>query len=145
MKIQQAKRLSESQFRRLSGVKRETFNSMVEIVKAADKNKKFKCGRHKNLSAENRILMMLKYWREYVTYLSVGSEFGLSESNAYQNIREVENLLIKSGKFNLPGKKALLKSENEYEVVLIDATETPIERPKKNNANTTQEKRKNTP
>jgi len=29
------------------------------------------------------------------------------------------------------GRKALLKSDVEYEVVLIDATETPIERPKK--------------
>jgi hypothetical protein len=31
----------------------------------------------------------------------------------------------------LPGKKALLKSNVEFEVILIDATETPIERPKK--------------
>jgi hypothetical protein len=31
----------------------------------------------------------------------------------------------------LPGRKALLKSDMEYEVVLIDVTETPIERPKK--------------
>ena len=34
-------------------------------------------------------------------------------------------------RFALPGKKALLKSDIKYEVVLIDATETPIERPKK--------------
>ncbi len=31
----------------------------------------------------------------------------------------------------MPGRKALLKSDVAYEVVLIDATETPIERPKK--------------
>jgi len=31
----------------------------------------------------------------------------------------------------LPGKKALLKSDNELKVILIDASETPIERPKK--------------
>jgi hypothetical protein len=43
----------------------------------------------------------------------------------------VENTLIKDGAFSFPGKKALLKSEMEYEVVLIDATETPIERPKR--------------
>jgi len=41
------------------------------------------------------------------------------------------SLLIKSGQFSLPGKKALLKSDMEYEVILIDAAETPIERPKK--------------
>jgi len=35
----------------------------------------------------------------------------------------------------LPGKKELLKPDNEYEVVFIDATETPIERPKKRQRN----------
>ena len=36
--------------------------------------------------------------------------------------------------FALPGRKALLKSDMEYEVVLVDASETPIERPKKKGA-----------
>jgi hypothetical protein len=31
----------------------------------------------------------------------------------------------------LPGKKALLKRDVEYEVILIDASESPVERPKK--------------
>ena len=39
-------------------------------------------------------------------------------------------------------KKELLKSDVEYEVVLIDATESPIERPKKNKNIFTQERRK---
>ena len=38
--------------------------------------------------------------------------------------------------------KALLKSDVEYEVVLIDATETPIERPKKSKSTFIQERRK---
>jgi len=42
----------------------------------------------------------------------------------------------------LPGRKALLKSDVEYDVILIDATETPIERPKKNKSNITVERRK---
>ena len=37
---------------------------------------------------------------------------------------------FKRGTFALPGKKALLKSDVEYELILIDASETPIERPK---------------
>jgi hypothetical protein len=45
----------------------------------------------------------------------------------------------------LPGRKALLKSDVEYEVVLIDATESPIERPKKNKNTFIQAKRKNIP
>jgi hypothetical protein len=55
---------------------------------------------------------------------------GVSKSTAYDTIKWIE--LIKHPDFALPGKKALLKSDMEYEVVLIDATETPIERPKKN-------------
>ena len=53
--------------------------------------------------------------------------------------------LIKDGRFSLPGRKELLKSDAEYEVILIDATETPIERPQKNKENIIQEKRKGTP
>jgi hypothetical protein len=44
--------------------------------------------------------------------------------------------------YPLPGRKALLKSDIEYDVVLIDATETPIERPKKSKNTFNQEKRK---
>jgi hypothetical protein len=56
----------------------------------------------------------------------------------------VEDTLVKSGKFSLPGKKALLE-DNEIEIILVDVTESPIERPKKNNENGTQAKRNGTP
>jgi hypothetical protein len=48
-----------------------------------------------------------------------------------RTIKWIENILIQDGAFSLSGKKALLKSDVEYEVVLIDATETPVERPKR--------------
>ena len=133
MKFENLQKLSDKQFRRITGVKRKTFDKMIEIVRKADKKKKAKGGRPNNLTIENRILMTLEYLREYRTYLHIGASYGLSESNAFANIRWIENVLIKSKEFSLPGKKALLKSDNEFEVILIDATETPIERPKKNN------------
>jgi hypothetical protein len=40
-------------------------------------------------------------------------------------------MLITSGVFTLPGKHALLNHQLAYKVVLIDATETPVERPQK--------------
>jgi hypothetical protein len=43
----------------------------------------------------------------------------------------VENALVRSGPFRLPGKKALHASDTVIEVVLIEATEQPLERPKK--------------
>jgi len=75
--------------------------------------------------------MALEYIREYRTYFHIATSYGVSESVAYKIVRWVEDTLIKDPVFALPGRKALLKSEMEYEVLLIDASETPIERPKK--------------
>lgn len=51
---------------------------------------------------------------------------------------------MKSGVFKLPGRKAPLKSDIDYEVILVEATESPIQRPKKNNGSTTQARKKDT-
>ena len=56
---------------------------------------------------------------------------GVSESTAHKTIRWVEKVLVKERSFSLPGKKALYDVANQIEVILIDATETPVERPKK--------------
>ena len=81
--------------------------------------------------------MALEYLREYRTYFHIGQSYGVSESTAFKYIRWIEDTLIKSGKFSLPGRKALLKSDMEFEVVMIDATESPVERPKKSSSDTT--------
>lgn len=58
---------------------------------------------------------------------------------------DTESKLIKDTRFHLPGKKALTRPENTFELVLIDVTESPIERPKKNKKIITVEKRKSIP
>jgi hypothetical protein len=68
----------------------------------------------------------------------------MSESQIFRIIRWVEDTLVKDGAFSLPGRKALLKNNMEYEVVLIDATESPVERPKKSKDTTIAVKRKDT-
>ena len=141
MKYEKIKDFQEKQFRRITGVKRSTFDKMVEIISAAEKIKKARGGPPNNLSVEDRVLMTLEYLREYRTYAHIAASYGLSESNTFESIRWVEDTLIKSKEFSLPGRKALAKSDNEYEVILIDATESPIERPKKNNENTTRAKK----
>jgi hypothetical protein len=141
MKYNNLKISSDKDFRRVTGVKRQTFYAMLEILKTAHQLKKSKGGRPNKLSIEDMLLMGLEYLREYRTYISISRSYGISESNTFETIKWVENTLIKDGKFSLPGKKALLKSDMEYEVILIDATESPIQRPKKNNASSFQEKR----
>jgi hypothetical protein len=118
---------------------------MVQILSEADKKKKAKGGRRNKLSIEDRLLMALEYLREYRTYFHISRSYGVSESAAYLSIKWVEDTLIKHPDFALPGRKALLKSDVEYSVVLVDASETPIQRPKKNKSVTTQGKRKGTP
>ena len=75
--------------------------------------------------------MSLKYWRQYITQKELAFEFCIGEATAHDIIVWVENTLVKSGKFSLPGKKALLDN-NEIEIVLVNVSESPIERPKKN-------------
>jgi Helix-turn-helix of DDE superfamily endonuclease len=145
VKFEKIKNFQEKQFRRITGVKRKTFDKMVEIVTVAEKIKKVKGGRPNDLSIENRILMTLEYLREYRTYAHIAASYGISESNTFENIRRVEGVLIKSKEFSLPGRKALLKSDHEFEVILVDATESPIERPKKNSVSTTPERKSDTP
>lgn len=141
MKWKQMQLLPEEVFRRLTGVKRATFEKMVELISQAQTVKKRQGGRPNKLSVQEMVLMTLEYLREYRTYLHIGNSYGVSESNAYKIIRWVEEVLVKSKAFALPGRKALLKSEVAYELVLMDATESPIERPKKNNAISIQGKR----
>ena len=143
MKFEQVKEESPDDFRRLTGIKRTTFELMISILSEADAALKAEGGKPNKLIIEDRLLMTLEYLREYRTYFHISRSYGISESACYRNIRWVEDTLIKDGKFSLPGRKALLKSDVENEVVLIDATESPIERPKKNKNNFIQAKRKN--
>lgn len=138
----QIKKLTKEEFRRLTGVGPKTFKRMVEILSNRHWEKKSRGGRENKLIVEDMLLMALEYLREYRTYFHISQNYGLSESNTYKIIKWVEDTLIKSKEFSLPGRKALLKSDHQYEVVLIDASESPIERPKKNKGSSILVKRK---
>ncbi len=142
MKFEHIKELEDEKFRRLTGVRKGTFSKMVDILRQADGFKKSKGGRKNKLNLEEQLLMTLEYLREYRTYFHIGQNYGISESSAYKAVKWVEDTLVKHPNFALPGRKALMKSDMNYEVVLIDATETPIERPKKNKNSIIQERRK---
>lgn len=144
MKYERVKGIGEEEFRRLTGVKPGTYEKMVEILKKADEKKKRFGGRKNKLSIEDQLLMALEYLREYRTYFHIGQSYGISESSAYKGVKWIEDTLIKHPDFALPGRKALLKKDAEYEVILVDATETPIERPKKSKKSIIQGKRKDT-
>jgi len=131
MKFEALQNLSEADFRTLTGFKRKMFDDMVSVLRDADAAKMKRGGRpHKN-SIEDRLLMSCQYWREYRSYLHIGVDFGVSKGVVCDTIRWVEDVLIQSGKFRLPGKKVLREPNIEYQIVVIDASESPICRPKK--------------
>ena len=131
-KFETIRHLGEAEFRRLTGVKRATFELMLTTLEKAIADSKRLSGRPSRLSVSDHLLMMLEYNREYRTYFHIAASYRVSEPTAYRYIKRAEDLLVKSGKFSLPGKKALLGAETTYEKVVVDATEVRIERPKKN-------------
>ena len=132
---EKAAELKDADFKQLFGVARRTFGEMLAVLREAEAaRKRGPRGRPSKLAHEDRLFMALKYWRQYPTQKELAFEFGVGEATAHDAIVRVENALIKSGKFSLPGKKALLGEASEIEIVVVDATESPIERPKKNSA-----------
>jgi DDE superfamily endonuclease len=104
---------------------------MAALLSAAKCKQKAAGGKPNTLSVEDQLLMMLEYWREYGPIFISGKPMGGAESAAYRNIKGCESTLAKSKAFRLPGRKAVAASKRAFDIVLIDVTETPIERPKK--------------
>jgi hypothetical protein len=141
---QKLSKLKDELFRRKTGIKRKTFERMTKILKETEFTKKKLGGKPNKLYMEERLLMWLEYMREYRTYFHTGASWGISESACFRNCVWIEDVLIESKEFSLPKRTAPLKSEREIEVVVVDATESPIERPQKNKGNTTRERKRDT-
>lgn len=136
--------LTQENFRRLTGIKRTTFEKMLEILTAKELEKNQLGARPHKLSLEERLLMWLEYMREYGTYFHIATKHHISESACFRNCVWIEDILIKAKEFKLPNKKEFLNNL-EIEVVVVDGSESPIQRPKKSKGNTTQERKRGIP
>ncbi len=141
MRYETIQNLKGTDFKRLTGVQRATFEEMLKVIKKGLGT----FGRRPKLSRADQLLMTLMYWREYRTEFHIAQSYGVSEATVCRTIHKVEDVLVSSKKFRLPGKKALQPSDTVFEVILVDASEQPIERPKKARNSTTVAKRSDTP
>ena len=141
MRYKTIQHLKDTDFKRLTGVQRETYEKMLAVVEKGLRN----FGRPPKLSRADQLLMTLMYWREYRTEFHIAQTYGISEAAVCRTIRKVEDVLVRSKTFRLPGKKALQPSDTVFEVVLVDVSEQPIERPKKAKNGITAVKRSATP
>lgn len=129
MKYEDACQLSPPDFKRRFGVQPETFEMMLDVLKAAQPSQPVP-GQKPKLNQGEQLLVALEYWREYRTYFHIAWDWGVSESTVCRIVQRVEKTLMESGKFRLAGKKSLYSETESPEVILLDVTETPIERPK---------------
>ncbi len=130
LKYHQALKLNRTSFRRRTGVYPETFLEMETVLQERHANK-VKSGRPPALSLGAQLLMTLEFWREYRTLFHIGQDWGVHEATVQRTVVRVEDALIQSGKFSLPGKKALIDHGTVFTAVLVDVSEVPCERPKK--------------
>ena len=131
MKYEHIKEYKDEAFRAVTGVLPSTFNAMQKVLKIAYRDlHKRKRGRHRALSVEDMLLMTLEYYKEYRTMDCIGASYGLAKSNVSNVIHWVEKTIAQSGLVSLPGKKKLTQPNTGIEVIVVDSTETPIERPK---------------
>ena len=86
-----------------------------------------KRGRKSSLCLEDMLLLTFYYLRHYMTLAQLGKDFGISESYACKIYHRMTSILINV--LDLKSRSELMNSN--LEVILIDVTEQPIERPKK--------------
>ena len=130
MRYEEISKLSNTKFKRIVGVKKVVFDLMIKILSVAYAIKHEFGGSPDKVRLEDKLLIALNYWREYRTYAHLGVTYGYSESQVCRIVKWCEDVLIKSGQFTVGGKKELLSINPEH-LVLIDVTESPIQRPKK--------------
>lgn len=125
-----AQNLSAEKFKRRFGVQRSTFKQVLKALKPYWQPEA-KPGNRPKLQLAERILVILEYWREYRTYFHIATDWHVSESTVCRIVHWVEDHLMHSGCFRLPGQKSLVRGFGRPGVVVVDVTETPIERPKR--------------
>jgi hypothetical protein len=144
MTYQHIKDLKPEDFKRACGVHPQTFEKRLDVLREHGQKKR-KPGRPAKLSLEDQLCMTLQYWREYRTYFHIGLSWGVAESGVCRTVQRVENLLIQSQVFHLPGKKQLHEGGPQFEVIVVDGAESPVERPQKNSGVTTAGRKSATP
>ena len=125
-------------FRRLTGITPAAFDRLLAELtpryERADARRKDRPGRRRKpgagrrhaLSLADRLLMLLIYYRTYVTHAFLGFLFGLDDSAVGRNINPLQPLL--AGIFRIPERRIEL-AEDEIRELFFDATGRPTRRP----------------
>jgi hypothetical protein len=114
----------------LYGVKPGTFQKTLLILQKEFDALHKRGEKPPKLVPEDKLYITLKYLREYRTMDGIAAEYGVCKGTICLAIQWVEDTLVKEGTFALPGKKALKRKSPEIQYIVVDVTESPINRPK---------------
>ena len=118
-------------FRKLTGMTLFAFKHLCGQLSKSAKKIFNHLGRPSVLSSlEDKLTALLIYYRCYVTHEFIGYFVGLDDSNISRLFSRLEPLVAR--KIHI--KKDRTLTENKVKELLIDATEQPIQRPKKKKA-----------
>lgn len=81
-----------------------------------------------SISVENMILLTVLYLRDYDTFFNLGFSFGICESYSHKIYHKISSLMLKF--LHVGGSRKL--AVEDLGALVIDVSEQPIERPKKN-------------
>jgi len=139
-RYEQALKLNATDFRRRTGVDPMTFAEMEAVLRDREASKR-KSGRPPAVPVGAQLLLTLEFWREYRTFFHLGQAWGMHETTVLRTVVRVEDALLQSGRFSLPGKKTLRDAGTVLKAVVVDVSEVPCERPKKSSGRGTAGKR----
>jgi hypothetical protein len=127
-------------FRRLTGITPAAFDRLLDRLTPrhdqAEARRKDRPGRKRrpgggpkrSLGLDDRLLMLLIYYRTYTTHAFLGFLFAIDDSSVGRNINPLQPLL--AGIFRIPGRRVEL-AEDEIRELFFDATERPTRRPER--------------
>lgn len=141
--------LEAGKFRRLTGVTPAVFAQMRAAALAGEPPSVHPAGGGRRgpkpkLGIEDRLLVLLMYYREYRTFAHVGASFGISEAQAWRLVTDLEGRLLQDGCFHLERQQSL-RADTHWQAVVIDVGECTVERPKKSRAPATRARKSVTP
>ena len=101
--------LKTRDYQKYLGVKKKTFDVMLQILEKDYQRKHKMGGRPPKLSVLDKLMIMLQYYREYRAMDNIAFDYGVSKSTISDAIKWVEETLVKDGTFRLPSKRKLLE------------------------------------
>lgn len=118
-------------FRRLTGIEVSHFYEIAEKIRPLweERRDNFEEGgrEHSLQGHENHLLAMLLYYRCYITYEFLSYFFDCHETTVIRSVKRIEKISVQV--VHIEKKREISMKEAEW--LIFDATEQPVQRPKK--------------